>query len=79
MEGGRNITLGRLGLPKTTATIHRQEEVRGFSELRILRIQGKKRRTLHQMPTMFDYGLEVDRPFYMKDDVKCAGEYTRGG
>ena len=43
MEGGRNITLGRLGLPKTTATIHRQEEVRGFSELRILRTQGKKR------------------------------------
>ena len=31
------------------------------------------------MPTMFDYGLEFDRPFYMKDDVKCAGEYTKGG
>ena len=48
MEGGRNITLGRLGLPKTTATIHSQEEEREFSELRILVGEEKKDFKIHQ-------------------------------
>ena len=60
MEGGRNITLGRLGLPKTTQQFigkRRWEDSQNSGE-------EKRDFKIHQMPAMFDYGLEFDRPFY---------------